>query len=99
MDKLLQRYSVTEQQTISKDFEFLATRTRKSGKISNGVKEKQLLKWQKYSTDVVITSLQVYMDMAVTPSMNEKYVMGIMRNKNKERGEDYGKCAKEIGAK
>ena len=84
MDELLERYSKSERAVIIRYFDFLAKHTRKSGKISEGVKKNQLMKWQKYEPNIVITALQVYMKKDITVSMNEKYVMGIIRNLQKE---------------
>lgn len=88
MDELLQRYSQNDRAVIQRYFDFLAKRTRKSGKISESVKKNQLIKWQKYDSVVVITALQVYMQKDITVSMNEKYVMGIIRNLQKEKAGD-----------
>lgn len=88
MDELLERYSQSERAIIKRYFDYLAKRTRKSGKISEGVKKNQLIKWQKYEPTVVITALQVYMQKNITVSMNEKYVMGIIRNLHKEKEAD-----------
>ena len=86
MDKLLERYSQNDRAVIERYFAFLAKNTRKSGKISDGVKKNQLIAWQKYTPSVVITALKVYMGKNITISMNEKYVMGIIRNLQKEAG-------------
>lgn len=84
MDELLKRYNKNDRDVIKRYFDFLAKRTRKSGKISDSVKQNQLIKWQKYDTNSVITALKVYMQKDITVSMNEKYVMGIIRNLQKE---------------
>lgn len=84
MDELLKRYNKNDRDVIKRFFDFLAKRTRKSGKISDSVKQNQLIKWQKYDTNIVITALKVYMQKDITVSMNEKYVMGIIRNLQKE---------------
>lgn len=84
MDELLKRYSQSDKVVIKQYFDFLALRTRKSGKISEGVKKNQLIKWQKYPVSIVIRALNIYMQKDVTITMNEKYVMGIIRNLAKE---------------
>lgn len=84
MDELLKRYSQSDKAIIKQYFDFLALRTRKSGKISEGVKKNQLVKWQKYPVPIVIKALNIYMQKDVTITMNEKYVMGIIRNLEKE---------------
>ncbi len=84
MDELLQRYGQSDKVVIKQFFDFLALRTRKSGKISDGVKKNQLVKWQKYPVPIVIRALNIYMQKDVTLTMNEKYVLGIMRNLVKE---------------
>lgn len=84
MDELLKRYSQCDKVVIKQYFDFLALHTRKSGKISEGVKKNQLIKWQKYPVSIVIRALNIYMQKDVTLTMNEKYVMGIIRNLGKE---------------
>lgn len=96
MDELLKRYG-SDKDVIIKYFDFLAKRTRKSGKISGSVKKNQLIKWQKYNANIVIAALRIYMSKNITVSMNEKYALGIIRNLAKESDdiESNKKCCNE----
>jgi hypothetical protein len=87
----LERYNDTELKIIEKYFIKLAKTTRKSGKISKTVKEKLLKKWIEFDINVVIDSLNAYIDkeIAITQQgkgINENYTLGIMKNKQKTKG-------------
>ena len=73
----LQRYSEAQRKVIEKYWDKIRM-TRKTGKIADGVKEKEYAYWAKYPADVVIEALQIH--IARYPKINERYTRGIMRN-------------------
>lgn len=64
----------------------IVCRTRKSGRISQSVKDKEEEYWKQFPEDVVQEALQIHIDRY--PSYKECYTRGIMRNlaKAKEEG-------------
>lgn len=53
-------------------------RTRKSGRISKSVIEKEGVYWSQFSEDIVCAALRVHIDRY--PTYKEHYTRGIMRN-------------------
>lgn len=92
MEELLKRYRPAEVYEILVCMKELGERTRKSKKISEKRKITILKEWEKFDTDVVIAGVRVYLKMKTTPAQNEKYLTGILRNKQKEKeAANYGK--------
>ena len=77
MEELLLRYSNSQKEIIEKYWECLSF-TRKTGKISEGVKLTELRYWSKYETGIVIKALEIHMEKY--PNIKEHYTRGIIRN-------------------
>lgn len=84
-DELLMRYTPTQRYKIHEFMKVLAQRSRKSKRISESKQQKIAKSWEEYDCDVVISAMEVYMNMRTSNSANENYVRGIMRNKQKEK--------------
>lgn len=91
MENGLQRYNVEEHKKIDEFFNELAKRTRKAGRISPSRRANILAEWEMFDADVVMESLRLYLHMDTTPAQNERYLKGIMRNRQKEKEAAYGK--------
>lgn len=78
------RYPAKEQEIIKGFFKELAKRTRKSGRISPSRQQNIMAEWEPYDIDVVMESISIYLKMDTTAAQNERYLKGIMRNKQKE---------------
>lgn len=85
LEDVLVRYTPAQKYEINEFFRVLAMRTRKSKRISQSRKENILKGWERYDADVVIDSMQAYIKMNLTAAYNEKYVGGIIRNKQKSK--------------
>ena len=85
LEEVLARYTPAQKYEINEFFRVLAMRTRKSKRISQSRKENILKGWERYDADVVIDSMQAYIKMNLTAAYNEKYVGGIIRNKQKSK--------------
>lgn len=85
LEDVLARYTPAQKYEINEFFRVLAMRTRKSKRISQSRKENILKGWERYDADVVIDSMQAYIKMNLTAAYNEKYVGGIIRNKQKSK--------------
>lgn len=79
------RYTAGELTEIDSFFQELARRTRKAGRISPSRRANIMAEWEAFDADVVMESLQLYLRMDTTPAQNERYLKGIMRNKQKEK--------------
>ena len=84
------RYSKDQREVISRFLNKLAGATRKTGRISEPAQAKIISSFEAYDTDVVIASLNTYLDMDISQARsgkgkNEKYVCGIMANKQAEK--------------
>lgn len=75
---------------LKKEYWKVLARTRKSGRISRGVKDKEEERWRKFDEDVVMEALRIHISRY--PDYKETYTRGIMRNlaQKKERA---GKAA------
>lgn len=85
------RYTAGELAEIDSFFKTLAKRTRKAGRISPSRRANILAEWEAFDADVVMESLRLYLRMDTTPAQNERYLKGIMRNRQKEKEAAYGK--------
>jgi len=107
MDKLLERYAPGQRSVISLYLNKLARSTRKTGIISESAKVKIVASFAIYDIDVVIASLQAYLQMDIPPAhggkgKNERYTMGIMANIQAEKrgggiGTHRGRVGKSYG--
>lgn len=73
----LERYDERQKEVIKKYFEVLAD-TRLTGKLSEGIKNREVKYWERFSVPVVIQALSIHTQKY--PSMRESYTRGIMRN-------------------
>ena len=85
-----ERYTARELAEIDTFFKELARRTRKAGRISPSRRANIMAEWEVFDVDVVMGAIRLYLRMDTTPAQNERYLKGIMRNKEKEAGA-YGK--------
>jgi DNA replication protein DnaD len=80
----LSRYSQEERETINLVFEALAV-TRKSGKLSPGIRTAELKYWNQFEVWKVITGIKAYMDGGYhLDGKKEQYLRGIIRNATKK---------------
>lgn len=79
------RYTAGELAEIDSFFQELARRTRKAGRISPSRRANIMAEWEAFDADIVMESLRLYLRMDTTPAQNERYLKGIMRNKQKEK--------------
>lgn len=84
-EDVLKRYTPAQRYKINEFFRVLALRTRKSKRISESRKENILKSWEKYDADVVLDGMNTFLNMTTTAVHNEKYVGGIIRNKQKNK--------------
>jgi len=103
---LERRYADSQRTIIYVFLDKLAKATRKTGRISPSAEEKIVRSFDKYNVDVVIEALQIYNKMDIPLAQggkgkNEKYVLGIMANRQAERdrkgGVGYGTIGEVIG--
>lgn len=69
--------------TLVESYWRVVCRTRKSGRISQSVKDKMQEKWKKFDEDVVKEALQIHMNRY--KEYSESYTIGIMRNLQKNK--------------
>lgn len=80
MDSLLDRY-MPEQQQVIQDYWETIRWTRSTGKISEGIKQREYEYWSKFDPDLVIQALRIHMERY--PQIREDYTRGILRNRAK----------------
>lgn len=73
----LDRYDERQKEVIKKYFEVLAD-TRLTGKLSDGIKNREVKYWERFSVPVVIQALSIHIQKY--PYAKETYTRGIMRN-------------------
>lgn len=83
METLMKRYNENEQRVIKEFFDKCARTTRKRGKMSENIKKKQLIDWQKYDKRAVMEGLRIYNTMTLKEDQGERYAWGIIKNKDK----------------
>ena len=84
-EDVLKRYTPAQRYKINEFFRVLALRTRKSKRISESHKENILKSWEKYDADVVLDGMNTFLNMITIAAHNDKYVGGIIRNKQKNK--------------
>lgn len=77
MNELLNRYNQVQQKVIVEYWEAIRF-TRKTGRISDGIKRREMEYWNRFEPNVVIQALQIHMEKY--PTFREEYTRGIMRN-------------------
>ncbi len=77
---------------LKKEYWKVLARTRKSGRISQSVKDKEEERWKQFDGDVVAEALRIH--ISNYPDYKETYTRGIMRNL-KLKKERTGKVGKE----
>ncbi|MEF2968338.1 hypothetical protein V3851_23815 [Paenibacillus sp. M1] len=77
---LLERYSDLQIKVIN-DYWDTIRWTRSTGKVSEGIKSKELEFWSKYPAKTVIQALRTHIDKY--PNIKEHYTRGIIRNLSK----------------
>jgi len=105
MDDILKRYSQQQRDSINQFFIKLASISNKTGKMLDSKKSKIVQSWEQYPADIVIQALEVYISMDIEKSSNgrgknEKYVLGIIRNKAGEAhgtGDKAGNSGEKFG--
>lgn len=73
----LDRYDERQKEVIKKYFEVLAD-TRLTGKLSEGIRNREIKYWERFSVPVVIQALSIHIQKY--PYAKETYTRGIMRN-------------------
>lgn len=73
----LDRYDDRQKAVIKKYFEVLAD-TRLTGKLSEGIKKREVKYWERFSASVVIHALEIHIQKY--RYARESYTRGIMRN-------------------
>ena len=68
---------------VKKEYWKRVSRTRKSGRIAQSVKDRVEGIWGRYDYDVVMEALRIHMSRY--PDYNEQYTVGIMRNLQKRK--------------
>ena len=90
LTQLLDRYSEAQREVILQFLHKLAQATRKTGRITESAQAKIAASFAAYDVDVVIASLEIYLAMDISQARsgkgkNEKYVCGIMANKQADK--------------
>lgn len=68
---------------LKEEYWKVLSRTRKSGRIAQSVKDRIEESWKRYDGDVVMEALQIHMSRY--PGYRESYTVGIMRNIQKRK--------------
>jgi len=79
---------MTEREELRKKYWTVLCRTRKSGRISQGVKDKEEAYWSQFPDAVVDEALRIHIGRY--PNYKECYTRGIMRNLAKEQESNKG---------
>ncbi|WP_036644867.1 hypothetical protein [Paenibacillus sp. oral taxon 786] len=77
MPNLLDRYTPEQQKVIEAYWETVRF-TRSTGKISDGIKRREMEYWAKYDPELVVRALRIHMQKH--PNIKENYTRGILRN-------------------
>lgn len=77
MEKLLEKYTPGQQKTIAYYWDTIRF-TRKTGQVSDGIKQNELEYWAKFDPEVVIQALKIHIEKY--PHIRENYTRGILRN-------------------
>lgn len=77
---------MTAWEELKENYWRVLRRTRKSGRISQGVVEKEEAYWGRFPREVVEQALRIHISRY--PDYKESYTRGIIRNLAKERGKE-----------
>lgn len=77
MQQLMIRYTPEQQKTIESYWEAVRF-TRNTGKISDGIKRREMEYWAKYDAALVVRALAIHIQKY--PNIKENYTRGILRN-------------------
>ena len=77
MPDALERYSPAQRQVIEAYWETIRF-TRSTGKISEGIKQREYEYWAKFEPSLVIRALSIHIEKY--PNIKENYTRGILRN-------------------
>ncbi len=80
---------------LKKEYWKVLSRTRKSGRISQGVKDKEEERWGRYDEDIVMEALRIHISRY--PDYKETYTRGIMRNLQAKKGKGGGQAGSPHG--
>ncbi|BFH11377.1 hypothetical protein WDD9_006401 [Paenibacillus melissococcoides] len=83
MPDALERYSPAQRQIIFAYWETIRW-TRGTGKISEGIKQREYEYWERYEPSLVIRALSIHIEKY--PNIKENYTRGILRNLLKKGG-------------
>lgn len=88
LEKELERFTEPQKVVVRDFLKVLGKRTRLgSGKISNSKQAKIIAEWRKFDTDVIIDAMQTFMKMDTNSEQAERYVGGIIKNKQTAKNE------------
>lgn len=96
MAELLDRYSAAQLRVID-DYWDAMRFTRRAGKVSEGVREKEMTYWARFPADVVTQALQIHIDRH--QNLREQYTRGIIRNLAREMEGNNGHLGKGFAGK
>lgn len=82
MSDILERYTPAQRQVIGAYWETVRF-TRSTGKISDGIKQREYEYWSQYDPTLVIRALSIHIEKY--PNIKENYTRGIIRNLSKGR--------------
>lgn len=77
----MDRYSEAEQMLLEQYFDRIRL-TRKSGKLSENIRKRQLEYFSKYPKNIVLEAIKIHLKKY--PGMREDYTRGILRNLARE---------------
>ncbi|MDR9503387.1 hypothetical protein RI662_03605 [Brevibacillus agri] len=77
MEQLMSRYTPAQRSVIEAYWETVRF-TRSTGKISDGIKRREMEYWAKYDPSLVIRALSIHIQKY--PNIKENYTRGILRN-------------------
>lgn len=83
MTDALERYTPAQRQVIEAYWETIRF-TRSTGKVSDGVKQREYEYWTKFEPEIVIEALGIHIEGY--PTHREDYTRGIMRNRKRMKG-------------
>lgn len=77
----INKYSAKQKEIINKYWQVVRT-TRKNNKVADSVISKNMKKWEKYNSDIVMYALQIHIEKY--PDKREEYTQGIIRRADSE---------------
>lgn len=88
--ELLNRYSMEQRRVINEYWETIRF-TRRTCKVADGVREKELIYWSRFPVEIVVRALKIH--IAKYPNLREQYTRGIIRNLAQEKEGGYAQGA------